>query len=100
MTTKQKHSLESYTFNVLRAMIDGMVVVKESHGFKRLNNGLFEDCLGSVYSADLVQKAEVTSGASNEIATEHDGWACKEDQLGVINHVILKLKTVAVIGRF
>lgn len=89
----------NYTMDVLKTMIDGLVDGKEAHGFRRLHNGLFEDCLGAVYSADVVQKAETTPGTSSE-ATLHEGWACRDDQVGVINHIVVRLKPVSIVGSF
>ena len=80
-----KQSAKSYTMDLLNTMIAGMISSKESKGFKRLHNGLFEDCLGQVYSVELVQSNEVTGTG---------------DEAGVINHVKLSFKPVSIAGRF
>lgn len=80
-----QQSAKNYTLDVLAQMIDGMIKVKEFHGFRRLNNGLIEDCTGQVFTVDLEQKSEATGSG---------------DEAGVISHVILKLKPVSVVGRF
>lgn len=64
---------------MLEAMIEGYVNEKLSKGWERLSNGLFEDCVGNVFSVDLVQTKQM------------------KDEFEV-NKIILRMKKVDVIG--
>jgi hypothetical protein len=57
---------KSYTLDLLDSMVLGMVSAKESKGFVRLNNGLFEDCIGQIYTVDLIQN-KLTNTDGDEI---------------------------------
>lgn len=70
----------SYTMQLIDTMMNAMIQDKKDKGFNRLSNGLFEDCLGQVYTVELIQKSE----------TYEDG---------VLGTVSLVMKPVSVMGR-
>jgi hypothetical protein len=80
---KTQQTSFNYTMDVLKAMIDGMIANREFKGFRKLHNGLFEDCTGQVFTVVVDQFNEPS-----------------EDKTGVISHVQIKLQKVAIVGRF
>lgn len=74
---------QSYTVQLVDSMINAMIEDKLCKGYTKLNNGLFEDILGQVYTVVLEQAHEDFNG----------------DELGQMSTISLKLKPVSIAGR-
>lgn len=70
----------SYTSDLVNTMMNAMVEMKCSKGFQKLSNGLYEDCLGQVFTLDIKQVNK----------TDEDGM--------IISTLNIKMVPVAIAG--
>lgn len=56
---------QSYTMQLVESMMNGLIESKTCKGYRRMNNGLYEDCLGQVYTVSLDQTSSSMEDGSS-----------------------------------